>query len=320
MRENLSQHKKNMEDLMQKHHVLLDFLANKKIVYLDIPIYGNIGDLLILQGTLAFFRKNKIKLLGIYSAYNVDENKIDKADVVVFQGGGNFGDLYEVHQKHRLEIIEKYKNKKIIVLPQTIYYQDENNFINDNKVFKSHNDLHICVRDLQSEKIANKISSNVYLLPDMAHHLYPIKTKRQSKNDSLLFKRIDKEAADVVLNEKFSVITDWDILLANQKRTIQFFRKMVRKLNKLGLKKIGTFIWLNYANYLVKKSANFFGQFSKVTTNRLHGHILSCLMNIENTVFDNSYGKNSSYIEVWTETSPLVNLQSNIDKHDDKIT
>jgi Exopolysaccharide biosynthesis protein len=45
-----------------------------------------------------------------------------------------------------------------------------------------------------------------------------------------------------------------------------------------------------------------------VVTDRLHGHILACLMDKKHVVIDNSYGKNSTYMNQWTIESPLTTL------------
>lgn len=67
-------------------------------------------------------------------------------------------------------------------------------------------------------------------------------------------------------------------------------------------------LWINYATKLVGEAVDLFSRFEVVTTDRLHAHILSCLMSIPNTVLNNSYGKNYSYVDAWTGSSNLVNL------------
>jgi exopolysaccharide biosynthesis predicted pyruvyltransferase EpsI len=43
-----------------------------------------------------------------------------------------------------------------------------------------------------------------------------------------------------------------------------------------------------------------------LVTDRLHGHILACLLGRPNVVVDNSYGKVGAFVECWTKESPLV--------------
>ena len=49
-----------------------------------------------------------------------------------------------------------------------------------------------------------------------------------------------------------------------------------------------------------------------VVTDRLHGHILSVLMNKPNVILDNSYGKVFNYHAAWTPGVQNVLVASNI--------
>ena len=66
--------------------------------------------------------------------------------------------------------------------------------------------------------------------------------------------------------------------------------------------------WIWQSKRFVKRATELFGCYEAVESDRLHAHILSCLMSIPNKIHDNSYGKNSSYIMEWTKDSPLVEL------------
>ncbi|MNC34023.1 putative pyruvyl transferase EpsO [compost metagenome] len=65
-------------------------------------------------------------------------------------------------------------------------------------------------------------------------------------------------------------------------------------------------LWIKYARKLSREAINLFSDYENIITDRLHGHILSCLMNIPHTVHDNSYGKNSGYLQAWTGNSDIV--------------
>ncbi|MDI5788788.1 hypothetical protein PO124_11350 [Bacillus licheniformis] len=40
-------------------------------------------------------------------------------------GGGNFGDLYPHFQQFRERVVEHYPDNRIVILPQSIYYEHE---------------------------------------------------------------------------------------------------------------------------------------------------------------------------------------------------
>ena len=68
-------------------------------------------------------------------------------------------------------------------------------------------------------------------------------------------------------------------------------------------------LWIAYSERLVEDAARLFARHDLIVTDRLHGHILACLLNRKNIVLDNSYGKNSRYVTAWTQGSELVTLQ-----------
>ncbi len=315
MPSNLLSHETMMLELKQKHQVLTHIIGDNPILYFDIPMHGNIGDLLIMQGTMQFFKTYRLNVKNIFSALNFEEKKIKQDDVLVFHGGGNFGDLYELHQKHREEFVRKYKQNRIVILPQTIHFESEAEYEKCCRLFKKHSDLHICVRDTKSQILAQKMTDKVYLMPDMAHQLYPIKSneKKDELNHALFISRIDKEADNSEdIKVDYDTKTDWPTLLKDYQKRINLHKRVQRKFKKEGWGSLTSVLtskaWLLCANHLVKKSVDLFAAHDSIYTNRLHGHILACLMDKRNIVLDNSYGKNMAYIDQWTKHSEIVEI------------
>ena len=56
---------------------------------------------------------------------------------------------------------------------------------------------------------------------------------------------------------------------------------------------------------------DFLSQFDEVITTRLHGHILSLLMDIPSVMIDNNYGKNSRFYDAWLEETTGSTLAKN---------
>jgi len=304
----MSSHSELMQNLKEKHTDILKLIANRPVVYLDIPIYDNIGDLLIMHGTLKFFQENNIDVTSILSNYNFHEKAIEKNSVIVFQGGGNFGDLYTNHQNFREKIIQKFKNNTIIILPQSIYFKSDFNYKKCCKIFKAHDDVHIFCRDIPSLHLAKNMSKHTYLMPDMAHQLYPIHGNDQiNKNETLFLERRDGESALNINNENS---TDWGILLKKHKPKTRMIKKLFKlsnflKINQLTSKYLSQ-LWISHSYVLTKEVNLLFSKYDMIKTDRLHGHIFACLMNKTNEVYDNSYNKNFNYINQWTLQSPLV--------------
>jgi pyruvyl transferase EpsO len=300
-----------MRSLAGKHDVIAGLIGTAPVHYVDVPVHRNIGDLLILLGTLHFFKLHqlKIKLKAAYFTYRSSWARA--GDVVVFQGGGNFGDLYPGPQEMRQHVVEKLPGNRVIIFPQTIYFRSQSAYAECCRIFSKHPDLHICVRDRKSLELALPMSRHVYLLPDMAHQLWPIQRVRPWEGRHLALLRTDTECAGGEVID-FDVRTDWRELVRRKNTWIRRMRKMLGALHLAhldsGIVPREMNLWINYATKLVGEAVDLFSRFEVVTTDRLHAHILSCLMSIPNTVLDNSYGKNYSYVDAWTRSSNIVNL------------
>ena len=104
---------------------------------------------------------------------------------------------------------------------------------------------------------------------------------------------------------------DWANVVGDKRYcAICRFRKRMLLLSKLGLARwleptLARY-WEKMAREMAQDAVNLFSKHDFIVTDRLHGHILAMLMNLENKVIDNSYGKNFSYINLWTKKSSLL--------------
>ena len=74
-------------------------------------------------------------------------------------------------------------------------------------------------------------------------------------------------------------------------------------------------LWIDQAERFANQAVSLFSRYECVESDRLHAHILSCLLSIPNRISDNSYGKNKRYITNWTVDSPLVTLAESSNKN-----
>lgn len=306
-------HRNLMVDLMQRHQSLLALIGNSSVQYLDIPVHGNIGDLLIYLGTLEFLRNNGVQITAISSIHNYTPKR--DGSIILLHGGGNFGDLYPAHQIFREAVISENMGCRIIVLPQSIHFESEENFSRTQRILKRHQDLHICTRDNHSLAIARQFSEKVLLLPDMAHQLYPIiphSTLRYGATLSLL--RTDKESyRESLAGSESGDTTDWSALVGwSWRRRIRLAIRLLKASRIMGFQSFTeprfASWWEGGSKRMVRMAISLFSQYDNVVTDRLHAHILACLMGVRSIVSDNTYGKNSGYIRAWTKASPLTSF------------
>lgn len=302
-----------MEALKSRLRPILNVIPpGSDVHYIDYPVYNNGGDLLIMKGTEAFFRDYGIRVKARYSVHHFPQGlRIPPDHIIVLQGGGNFGDLYPVHQKLRERIVAEYPGNRVVILPQTIYYREEAEFDRTAQLFNRHGDLHLFVRDPISHGTASDkfARCSVYLAPDMAHQLWPIVPAADPGKELLRFLRTDVEKSNgqAALEKEGGDCLDWATLYNRvERRSIKLIGSAMRRGG--GMLPMGA-IWSKYSDYLVDKAVRTFSDYRYVQTSRLHGHILSCLLDKPNLLIDNSYGKNSSYYNTWTSGIGSAKLQ-----------
>lgn len=299
----------------------------KPIVYLDYPIHLNFGDILILRGTERFFRDYGYQVISRASYENATQrllSGITPEVTIVFHGGGNFGDLYPVHQNHREEVIRRFPHNKIVVLPQTVHFGSADAAAKSAAVFRQHRDLTLFVRDEPSlAATAGSFCDKVLLSPDMAHQLWP--QPGRSKQDSskqesnvlelpnarptLYFMRKDMEAANaqILFSEEECDTYDWmDFIPPWQRKIYGAILRIHRAEAKLNRPLGAQQMWYAYCDRLSAGMTNEFDRFGEVVTSRLHGLIFSTLLGKRVRYLDNSYGKLGNYANVWFKDAPGV--------------
>src|SRR5262245_24147298 len=109
---------KGMSAIADRHAAIAELLpADRSIAYPDYAMTTNVGDQLIVLGTLEFFKKYAIKRRfsrNVRNSEPVGKLPIRADDVIVLHGGGNFGDIYPHFQRYREDVISHYKDHKII--------------------------------------------------------------------------------------------------------------------------------------------------------------------------------------------------------------
>ncbi len=310
---------KQINNLKQIITNTLTPLIQSDFALLDVPEHNNIGDNLIWKGELFFFKSLKQNCLyQHFLMYDIDYKYLENIETILFHGGGNFGDFYKINQQYRLNLIRKYKQKRIIILPQSVYYNDLNNLENDANIFNKHPDLHILVRDRESFELLGKyLNCKLYLVPDMALFLNRdflkslTKENRKNSKNGLFMKRKDSELALSQVDADFSDfdIMDWPTFnYGKTKRGLIYRRErynhiISNKLIKLGLgnlvdSRFGVKPY-NQMNKYTKMGVRFMDEYEKIYTTRLHGLILAILLEKEVHIIDNKLKKLSRFYNQW---------------------
>lgn len=291
---------------------------SKPVVYLDYPVHTNIGDLLIEKGTESFFAALGYEVVDQRSAYDFCPSamrRVPEDATIVLHGGGNFGDLYELHQPFREHVIANFPNHRIVLLPQTMHFESTERLKMAAAVFAKHQDLHVCLRDTVSQEAYRCHFVNpAYLVPDMAHFLWDVLAGDDAMppgRGTLLLARRDKEKHRLLHGADGLQPRDWpDFIRPYETFVFRALRKLHVKHCVLGDSVPLYRAWQVLIERLIGSAVRAVCAHESVVTNRLHAAIFGLLLGRPVTMYDNSYGKLSTYYMTWLADIPGVRLNA----------
>ncbi len=310
------------EKVLELRNILREALTpliDADYVLLDVPYYDNFGDTLIWEGTEIFLKKLPYKCLHKTNTEGYNDEVYADNVIILLQGGGNFGDLWRYFSEFRMRVIRNNPNNKIIILPQTIHYNDIEVLKSDAAFFSKHNNVTICARDNVSYSIIkNNFTNPVLLLPDMAFFIDAKKYSRgEQKGKTLFLKRNDQELKSNLWPSfipRDADVSDWpspdetfiNVLFIKLKKTASRVDKYLLKgtLTKYRDCYCQLILKRHYLNFAVR----FLDNYEFVYSTRLHVFILSFLLEKNIDIIDNSYGKNSSFYNTWLSDADNIKL------------
>lgn len=269
---------------------------------LNTPDYINLGDHAIALAEKRYINENfgHFYEFGTSVCHLEGLKKLKKyikhSDVIFIQGGGNMGSLWRVCEENIRNIIKTFPYNKIVVFPQSVYYENNTEastyFASSKEIYNNHPNLLICCRDNQSyDFVMKNYTCNCMLLPDM------VLTMKHIRN----FKR--KGIGVLVREDK-------------EKQTPSNFSEIINNAVKSLHKEIIpiTHHPMSDPNDRINNINNVLDIYSScelVITDRLHGMIFSAITDTPCIVFDNSYGKISSLYKTWLEAYKIVTFSDN---------
>lgn len=325
-------HHSIMEDAKQKLGGILRYLENDYLVYIDIPIYFNIGDLLINIGTEAYIREHALSIRSRYSLHDLGafdpraatyrpgyaiaalDAHARNGAVFVLQGGGNVGDIWPASQTFREMLIRRYPNTKFVQLPQSVHFNDGLAQKRSAALYRSHGGVIFFVRDTDSLVFAREEAGcDGGLMPDMAHQLWrseivPPTWGSGAKGILSQIRRDEESAAGVTAAGSF----DWGGIVGPREKLGRYAYRAIEAYAYGLHDRIDAYrFWYSIRDRVVQRAIDLFAQRSEIHTDRLHGLILASLQGTAVRFYDNSYGKLSRYYESWLKGSDRVSSHGN---------
>ncbi|HUF08852.1 MAG TPA: polysaccharide pyruvyl transferase family protein [Rhodothermales bacterium] len=298
---------------LEAHRSLLidefrEVLAGRTAVYVDYPHYLNVGDWLIYLGALSLLSILNVRIKARVSAKNYQRLlaiDIPRSWAIILQGGGNFGDLYPVHQEVRRAVISRFPDNDVILMPQSVHFEEPQAWIDSSAIFSEHRHLCVYVRDRESSDILNRVldPDRVRLAPDMAMMLvgqWPWKSVSGSR--TLVFRRRDQESLHPEVRLTDATGFDWEDLFSGL--DIQIHRRLVglARLEKSWGCDLGAVrIWELLMRRGLHRAHRQFEPFDTIDADRLHGVLFGLLLGKKVIAHDNSYSKISRYANCWLD-------------------
>lgn len=284
-----------------------------RIVLLDAPDYPNVGDQAILLGELAFLRRHFPQAslhLASYKTYHPAlDDVIRSADLILLQGGGNFGDIWPLHHDFRLMVLEKFREQRIIHFPQSIYFSDDALEERTRRAIAGCRSFHMVVRDQRALEFAReKLDCAATLCPDMAFAMGPLSPSRSVIDVFCLF-RTDKELLEPKAKQVSQLlreagrshqVEDWIQEQAGARLYHAVLRRLARRrLSTSAAFSYGQHLFAVYARARMRRGIDLLSRGEVVMTDRLHGFIIATLLGRPTFVWDSLDGKISAFHRAW---------------------
>lgn len=308
--------------MMQRIDAVLGALLEpgRPVALVNYPNHQNPGDNAIWLGAQATLARLNVpvRYTSDWSAFS--ESAMRRAvgsATLLLNGGGNFGDVYAGQQELRERVLERCTDRRVIQLPQSIWFRSRTNLERMRRLCASHPDFILLVRERQSQRLAGRwFDVPAMLCPDMAFGLGPMARLDRPRQLLLWLARHDAEAVGRRVPAGIAA-RDWipaDAaagMSTAERRVLELNRKLVRcaadergRDERRGDELAATFETLAAA--WVRRGVEMLSSADVLITDRLHAHVFAILLGIPHVVLDNSYGKVRSTFDTWTSECGLA--------------
>lgn len=289
-------------------------ITSKKICIFQTPLHKNIGDHFITVSERKFLNNLNIDL-PVFEVPNEMffrnreflKKSIYENDIIIITGGGFIGNIWEGEEQALESILENFPDNKIIIFPQTIYFDKNKSSYKTSLekckyVLEHHKNLVVFVRERNSYNFikTNMKNVNVKLVPDIALS-YP------------KIKNIDKKYNCIGLCLRN------DVEMGKNKKVIEKI-KQILKNNNMSILKTDTIaksrVFESDREQQCLNKIKEFAQYRIVVTDRLHGMIFSYLGCTPCIVLDNKTNKVSGVYNEWLKNCKnIICIQDEFDEN-----
>lgn len=302
---------------------LLKYIDNDYIL-LDLPYFSNVGDILIWQSAKDLLKEVPYKCIYSASIETYKKKEIPYKAIVIFMGGGNWGDLWIRHQKFRQRVLKDYPYNKIVQLPQSAYWKDTDAMAFDSKLFSNHRaPIILMAREKKTFYLFQEeyTFAKSVLVPDLVlsfnvqNYCKKHRIKIIEGKGKLLVQRCDAEKnmyQPKLSGENFAEISDWPCMknaLLEDKVYNVIMKFVSFTMPQAIMLKLKDFFFKNILIHsYIRSGINYLNMFESIYSTRLHAGVLAWLLGKQTFIIDNSYGKCSGVYDEWVSDQKKLNM------------
>lgn len=297
----LKRHVPSRNRINKYTNIFRETSKTKRIFLLDVPTNGNMGDQAIVFATRLFLEKNfpdysiiEIPFNDVNDVLYLMKSYIGKDDLIIWNGGGNIGDIYKSSEFVRWATFNIFKDHTILIFPQSLYFEN-NKFLNKSKnQYKKNDNVKLFTREQSSFNFAKKSFSNVdiQMVPDIVFYLenkLPESVFGQKREGVITLLRNDVEKSAHNLVPLYEALNG-DIV----DKSDTYVNDLVVSEN-------------NRKEFIFDKLLEV-SRHKMVVTDRLHGMIFAYLTKTPAIVFENSNWKIKSTYNTWLQNVDYIQL------------
>lgn len=249
------------------------------------PDYGNLGDHAIAEAEHIFFAKRfGVELIEIPNAefrafFELAKREVDENDLIVITGGGFLGSLWIESDRQVRRVFEAFPNNKIVVLPQTLYWENDDKWQADIELNKRALNCHLAdvliyARDKTSMRLMKELYPEcmVKYCPDMTLSCSWDNYFAEGERDGVLL---------CLKNDKESILSESD-----KDHIVSLCTKYFHKIED-GNTSISGFFSEEERQMLLQGKMSQFAHAQLVITDRLHGMLFAVFCSTPCIVMDN---------------------------------
>lgn len=278
--------------------------GKRRIYLLNVPSHGNLGDHLLSVAEKKFFADHfsqfelvLVSSSDLYYSIRIALRNVKSDDILCITGGGFLGSLYQEEGRF-FKILGMFPDNKVVVLPQTIYYENtvrgQKMLQRATKLYARHKHLYVVARDRRSYDLLNTV-----LMKD--------------RKDRVAY------TPDIALYLKFSGQYDrkgilWCLRTDDEKNSINevIIQQLQSELSVLRVSQKHTDTYVNYSIPIEREDVEVSNKIQEISrarvviTDRLHGMIYAVITSTPVIAMDNVNGKVRQVYEQWIKHVPYI--------------